>query len=67
MSSSLELLESRIAPAGIITLDSDGFAFYLTGDDAGNELEVTQDGFALTLTPLNGTLIKDDRVTNPVA
>ena len=64
MSSSLELLESRIAPAGIITLESDGFTFFLTGDEAGNELEITQSGFELTLTPQNGTQILNKLTPN---
>lgn len=63
MFSSLELLESRIAPAGVITLKAGNFAYILTGDAAANDLLITQNGAEITLTPQNGTEIRDERGT----
>ncbi|MHA3773181.1 hypothetical protein ACXR0O_16735 [Verrucomicrobiota bacterium sgz303538] len=57
LSSSIELLESRIAPAGVVTLDFDKFGYVLTGDAAANDLRITQDGNEITIVPQNGTQI----------
>ena len=56
-SSSIELLESRIAPAGVVTLDIDKEGYVLTGDAAANDLLITQDGNEISITPQNGTQI----------
>lgn len=54
---SLELLESRIAPAGIITLEENAFGYILSGDAQANDLVISQDGLEITLTPQGGTQI----------
>ncbi len=56
--SSLELLESRIAPAGVITIAVTKDGIVVTGDNLGNELSVTQNDFEITFTPKNETEIK---------
>jgi hypothetical protein len=43
-SSVLESLESRLAPAGIVTLNLSGGVLSLTGDALNNDLQITQSG-----------------------
>ncbi len=63
--SSLELLESRIAPAGLVKVTVTAGVLNLEGDAAANDLtiEATYPGL-LTITGNNGTMISFANVTD---
>ena len=53
-SSVLESLESRLAPAGIVTLNLSGGVLSLTGDALNNDLQITESGGDWTIASQSG-------------
>jgi hypothetical protein len=53
-SSVLESLESRLAPAGIVTLNLSGGVLSLTGDTLNNDLQITESGGDWTIASQSG-------------
>lgn len=54
LSSVLESLESRLAPAGIVTLSMSAGVLTLNGDSLGNDLQITESGSDWTITSQAG-------------
>ncbi len=66
--SGFEVLEDRVLLAGDVTAVLQGSTLYITGDSAGNDLNIGQDDLGnVTVLGTDGTSINHDSGGNPVA